>query len=141
MTRRSLVAGAAGTSAAILATSSHVLGAPSTRYGDRTLLLQDKAELVFTYWGSPQEQDAVKKMVENFNDQHDNISVKPQYVPNDGYEEKMTTMLAGGNPPDIAYMGSGMAVGAGWQDTRSQAMGRCRRRNIHTAAKHDLYLR
>jgi len=111
ITRRSLVTGAAGASAAILATSAGALGAPSSRYGDRAILLQDKAELVFTYWGSPQEQDAVKKMVENFNDQHDKISVKPQYVPNDGYEEKMTTMLAGGNPPDIAYMGSGMA----WQ--------------------------
>jgi len=48
-TRRSLVTGAAGASAAILATSSGVLGSPSTRYGDRTILLQDKAEFVFTY--------------------------------------------------------------------------------------------
>jgi len=111
LSRRSLIAGAAGASAALLATGSGVLGAPSARYGNRQILLQDKTELVFTYWGSPQEQDAVKKMVEDFNSKHDNINVKPQYVPNDGYEEKMTTMLAGGNPPDIAYMGAGMA----WQ--------------------------
>ena len=109
ITRRSLVAGAASASAAILATSSRVLGAPSTRYNNRTILLQDKAELLFTYWGSPQEQEAVKNMVDDFNSKHDNITVKPQYISNTGYDEKVTTMLAGGNPPDIAYMGSGLA--------------------------------
>ena len=62
------------------------------------------AEFVFTYWGSPQEQEAVAQMCESFNEANPNIEVRPQYVPNEGYTEKMTTMLAGGTPPDIAYM-------------------------------------
>lgn len=70
---------------------------------------QENAELVFTYWGSPQEQEAVAQMTEGFNDEHPDITVRPQYVANDGYDEKMTTMLAGGNPPDLAYMGASMA--------------------------------
>src|SRR5829696_9102077 len=63
-----------------------------------------EVELVFTYWGSPQEQEAVAQMCESFNGEHPNITVRPQYVPNEGYTEKMTTMLAGGTPPYIAYM-------------------------------------
>jgi multiple sugar transport system substrate-binding protein len=108
LTRRSFIAGAAGTAAG-LTVASRALGAPSSRFGGVNPLLQDKPEIVFTYWGSPQEQEAVKQMTEDFNDQADNIKVKPQYVNNDGYDEKMTTMLAGGTPPDVAYMGSDMA--------------------------------
>jgi len=48
-------------------------------------------------------------MTENFNDQHDNIQVKPQYIPNDGYTEKLTTMLASDTLPDVAYMSAGQA--------------------------------
>ena len=35
------------------------------------------AELVFTYWGSPFERQAVKKVLQQFNHQHANIRVRP----------------------------------------------------------------
>ena len=66
------------------------------------------AELTFTYWGSPFEREAIEKMVQAFNDAHPDIRVRAQHIP-DGYEEKISTMLAGGTPPDVAYLGEGQA--------------------------------
>jgi len=88
----------------LLGTSAAAAGAALLSARAIPALAQDKVELVFTYWGSPQEQEAVAQMCESFNKEHPKIEVRPQYVPNEGYTEKMTTMLAGGTPPDIAYM-------------------------------------
>jgi len=99
MTRRALVGGGAAVAGAA------ALGAGRPRAAGA----QDAVEIVFTYWGSPQEQDAVAAMTESFNEQHENIQVKPQYIPNDGYTEKLTTMLASDTLPDVAYMGPGQA--------------------------------
>jgi multiple sugar transport system substrate-binding protein len=88
----------------LLGTSAAAVGASVLTSRRFPVAAQDKVELVFTYWGSPQEQEAVAQMCESFNAEHPNIEVRPQYVPNEGYNEKMTTMLAGGTPPDIAYM-------------------------------------
>jgi multiple sugar transport system substrate-binding protein len=95
-TRRQLVGGASAAVAAGM-------------IGRQAAVEAQDAELVFAYWGSPQEQEAVKVMTEDFNEQHPDINVRPQYIPNDGYREKVTTMLAGGTPPDIAYMDAGLA--------------------------------
>lgn len=70
---------------------------------------EDKVELVFMYWGSPQEKAAVDNMVASFEESHPNIDIVTQHVP-DGYEEKITTMLAGGNAPDVAYLGEAQAL-------------------------------
>jgi multiple sugar transport system substrate-binding protein len=88
----------------LLGTSAAAAGAALLSSRGLPVAAQDPVELVFTYWGSPQEQEAVAQMCESFNEQHPNIQVRPQYVPNEGYNEKMTTMLAGGTPPDVAYM-------------------------------------
>lgn len=92
----------------LLGTSAAATAALATRSVPRRTRAQ-AAELVFTYWGSPQEQEAVAQMTENFNAQTPNIVVRPQYIPNDGYDEKLTTMLAASTPPDIAYMDPGQA--------------------------------
>ncbi len=97
-TRRSLLAAGGGT-AALLAAGRFAGPAAA----------QDPAELVFQYWGSPQEQDAVKGMTDSFNAQNPDVSVRAQYVANDGYNERMTTALAGGTVPDVAYIDPGMA--------------------------------
>ncbi|MBA2758066.1 MAG: sugar ABC transporter substrate-binding protein [Chloroflexia bacterium] len=113
VTRRRLLHGSAALAGSVAGAS--VLGSAAASGGairrpaPFNLIRQDPAELVFTYWGSPQEQEAVAQMTEGFNAEHPDITVRPQYVANDGYSEKMTTMLAGGNPPDLAYMGADMA--------------------------------
>lgn len=67
------------------------------------------AELTFTYWGSPQEKSAIEAMITDFNGTHPNIHVRGQYISNTGYDEKISTMVASGTPPDVAYMNAGLA--------------------------------
>lgn len=105
LNRRTLIAGSAAAAGAGLAIGGT---AASPRPAPFSILRQDTAELVFTYWGSPQEQEAVRQMTEGFNEQHPGIEVRPQHI-GDGYAEKLTTMLAGNTAPDIAYMGADMA--------------------------------
>ena len=52
------------------------------------------AELVFTYWGSPFERQAVKKVLQQFNRQHANVRVRAQHIPNSNYTTKLVTMVA-----------------------------------------------
>lgn len=75
-----------------------------------TTFAQDPVELVFTFWGSPQEKTDVEGMVAAFNESHPNIKVEAQYIPNTGYEEKIATMVASGNPPDVAYLSGPTAL-------------------------------
>lgn len=110
--RRKLISGTAATVAGAAAAATTGQAAAIGVHPKRApfnILRQEPAELVFTYWGSPQEQEAVAQMTEGFNEEHPDINVQPQYVANDGYDEKMTTMQAGGDPPDIAYMSADMA--------------------------------
>ena len=75
------------------------------------------AELVFTFWGSPFERRAVEKVVQKFNQQHANIRVRPQHIPNSNYATKLLTMVAAGTAPDIAYIPDPMIskwASAGW---------------------------
>ena len=110
ITRRGLIA-AAGSAALIAGAGAAGASGPkrSSRYQNVFFNRQEPVELTFQYWGSPQEQDAVKQMVDSFNEQNPGIAVRPQYVANDGYNERMTTALAGGQVPDIAYIDPGMA--------------------------------
>ncbi len=62
------------------------------------------AELVFTYWGSSFERQAVKKVIQQFNQQHANIRVRAQHIPNSNYATKLLTMVATGTAPDVAYI-------------------------------------
>jgi len=70
--------------------------------------LAQNAELLFTYWGSPKEKTAIEQMIAAFNEGHPGIMVRGQHIPS-GYEEKLSTMVAGGNPPDVSYLGEGTA--------------------------------
>ncbi len=66
-------------------------------------------ELTFTYWGSPFEREAVERMLKSFNDAHPNIQVRGQHIP-DAYVEKISTMISGGTPPDVGYLGEAQAL-------------------------------
>jgi len=60
--------------------------------------------LRFTYWGSAFEKKDITAAVDAFNASHPCIKVEGQHIPNAGYVEKITTELASGEPPDIAYL-------------------------------------
>ena len=60
------------------------------------------AELVFTYWGSPFQCEAVEKVIQQFNQQQANIRVRAQHIPYSNYTTKLLTMVATGTAPDVA---------------------------------------
>jgi multiple sugar transport system substrate-binding protein len=51
------------------------------------------------------------QLAKEFHQIHPNISIKFQAVPADSAQTKLTTQIAGGNPPDVAYVDDG-TVGA-----------------------------
>lgn len=66
-------------------------------------------DLVFTFWGSTFEKDAIEQATADFNAANPCIRVEGQHVPVSGYSERISTMLAGGNPPDVAYLSENLA--------------------------------
>ena len=48
------------------------------------------AELVFTYWGSSFERQAVKKVIQQFNQQHANIRVRAQHISYSNYYDQVS---------------------------------------------------
>jgi len=54
---------------------------------------------------------ALPALAKEFHQIHPNISIKFQAVPADSAQTKLTTQIAGGNPPDVAYVDDG-TVGA-----------------------------
>jgi multiple sugar transport system substrate-binding protein len=59
-------------------------------------------------WGSLLEKENVQKGLDLFQSQNPNIKVNWLHTPNEEYETKLKTMLAGGTPPDV-FWGSNMA--------------------------------
>lgn len=55
-------------------------------------------------------KETINEMVAEFNEQHPNITVKPQLTPSGtGTEEELQKMQAAGNPPDILWFTFGQA--------------------------------
>ena len=46
----------------------------------------------------------MKRLYSKFQTEHPNITVEFQEVPAEESEKKLTTQIAGGNPPDAAYV-------------------------------------
>lgn len=67
------------------------------------------ANLLFTFWGSPNEKDAVNAVAAKFSEEHPDIQVTAQHVAGD-YATKITTMLASGQPPDLGYLGGDLTL-------------------------------
>lgn len=70
---------------------------------------QNVADLTFTFWGSTFEKKAIEDAVKSFNDSHPCIKVTGQHTPSNAYSEKMSTMVAAGTPPDVAYLSENLA--------------------------------
>ena len=75
----------------------------SSPTAEATEAVGQPVELTFTFWGSAFEREAVELMVQSFNDSHPDIQVRGQHIP-DAYQEKISTMVAGGTPPDLGYL-------------------------------------
>jgi len=64
----------------------------------------EKIELHFSWWGSQDRHDRTLKVIELFEKQNPNITIKPEFGGWDGYWDKRATQAAGGNLPDIIQM-------------------------------------
>lgn len=70
----------------------------------------DQVTLKFTYFGSAFEKQAMEKMIESFEDEHPNIKIDGQHIPDAEYNTKLNTLMAGEDLPDIAYLNEGLAL-------------------------------
>lgn len=66
----------------------------------------EKVELnIWYYWGNEQEQ-ALKKYMDEFNAQSETVSIKGTYVPYGEYTQKVLTAAASGDGPDVLIYGN-----------------------------------
>lgn len=61
----------------------------------------EKVELSFSFWGSPEEKDSYTQLFENFTKIHPNITIKPIFIPDD-YNTKLNAMASSNQLPDVA---------------------------------------
>ena len=61
--------------------------------------------VTFSSWVG--ESPQMKSFVKAFEQEHPNITIEMQNVPAERSRDKLLTQVAGGNPPDVAYMDSG----------------------------------
>jgi multiple sugar transport system substrate-binding protein len=59
-------------------------------------------EITFSSWVGTQKD--MKTLAATFHKEHPNITVKFQNVPAEEASQKLTAQIAGGNPPDVAYL-------------------------------------
>ena len=70
---------------------------------------QEPTTIRLTAWGNPTEFTAREETIALFHEVQDNIRVEFIHIP-DSYMTKLQTMLAGGDYPDVIYIGNGNVV-------------------------------
>ncbi len=60
-----------------------------------------KTELSIFWWGGPARADYTQKALDLYTQRHPNITFKPQWQANSGYYDKLATLAAGNNAPDV----------------------------------------
>jgi len=69
-----------------------------------------KVTLKMTVWGGDVDKKAYQERVDLFEASQDEISIDLQLIPGDAYEQKVQTMIAGGDGPDILQVAEGVNV-------------------------------
>lgn len=69
--------------------------------GDENITLR------FSWWGGDERNEATLQVIEAYEEEHPNITIEAEYSGDDGYQEKLSTALAGGTAADIIQMGPG----------------------------------
>jgi multiple sugar transport system substrate-binding protein len=78
-----------------------LLAATSACGGGDDSSSSDKVELSFMWWGAQTRADLTTKALANYTAKHPNVTFKTTWQANQGYYDKLATLLAGGNAPDI----------------------------------------
>lgn len=64
--------------------------------------------ITYMCWGSTVERDIVEEICKSYMETHPGTTIELQYVPSE-YDTKVTTLVAAGNEPDVAYMNPPLA--------------------------------
>lgn len=67
----------------------------------------EQITLRFSWWGGDERNEATLKVIEAYEEEHPNVTIEAEYSGDDGYQEKLSTSLAGGTAADIIQMGPG----------------------------------
>ncbi|WP_022889699.1 ABC transporter substrate-binding protein [Agromyces italicus] len=97
MRRTALLAGVAATALLLTACSSNDGGSTSTADKDMT------AEISYAYWDATQEK-AIDQIIEEFNEEYPNITVKTDVTPYSEFFGKLQTQASSDTLPDVFWM-------------------------------------
>lgn len=64
----------------------------------------ESVTLRFLWWGSEARHEATLQVISDYMALHPNVTIEPEYGTDDGYYEKLATMLTSGTEPDIMQM-------------------------------------
>ncbi|MBQ0904232.1 sugar ABC transporter substrate-binding protein [Micromonospora sp. U21] len=103
--RGSLAMVAAATAAALALTGCSTGGSSSTDQGaGEGPVPEPTAPVTISFASWVAEIPEMKQLIQKFEAEHPNIKIEAQNVPAEEANEKLTAQIAGGNPPDVAYM-------------------------------------
>src|SRR5690625_1251108 len=60
--------------------------------------------ILYGWWGSPEKDEALFAAIDAFNAANPDIVVEGESTPWEGYWDKLATMSAGGDAPDVIHM-------------------------------------
>jgi multiple sugar transport system substrate-binding protein len=66
----------------------------------------EKVELRMMWWGSQTRHENTLKVIDLFQQKYPHITISPEYLGADGYWDKLNTLVAGGNAPDLIQLGN-----------------------------------
>ena len=88
-----------------LKTSAASLGIILGLAATGTAWAQDSVDLRMTIWSANEAHLAMfNEIAEGFQESHPNVTVSFDSIPFDSYTTTLTTQIAGGNPPDLAWI-------------------------------------
>jgi multiple sugar transport system substrate-binding protein len=82
-------------------------GASGSTSADVGPVPEPKAPVTITFASWVGNEPTMKALAKKFHTEHPNITVKFQNVPAEEASQKLTAQIAGGNPPDAAYVDAG----------------------------------
>lgn len=78
-------------------------------FSAQAVLGQDRVTIRYSFWGLPEEVTVQEQLKAAFEAEHPNIEVQLDHVSSAGdFPANMLTQIAGGNPPDVFYLGEAL---------------------------------
>jgi len=84
--------------------------------GKREEIPEGKTVIKVAYWGSPEEIEIITETINEWQKTHPDIYVKLEHTPGSDYVNKLLTRIAGGEPPDVAFMEVNIFVTFSYKD-------------------------